>query len=398
MNILIASFSFPWLKKNNFDGKFILAEAEAYAANGGVVKVVTPHFPGADKTEVLGERIKVFRFRYFFPESLQVLKRAGTPLYSQRSFLGILQIPLLCFFFAVHILKHSRWADVIHAEWTVAALLAFPAKWLFGKKIVVTARGSDIRLVPKWINRFIHHKVDAAIDCFGPQKWNDEYKKTYRAHYLKLPLVVHHDVSGLVPKDMANVISRKPEPFVILYIGRFDRMKIDTNQLPFFLLIHAGENLRQRGFHFHLFYIGDGEEALKKELLGLVRKHELHDYVTLLGPKTNVLDYVRFCHVGVGGIAFNGVSMDFTISGKPQILIDGEDNRDTPWQDGINAIMAKPNDEKDLTERLSWAMKNPGQLRKVGEQARQDMSEYIVDSVTGGRLYLRAFGHLLNWG
>lgn len=397
MNILIASFSFPWLKNNNFDGKFILAEAEAYAANGGAVRVITPHFPGADRTEAVGEKIKVFRFRYFFPESMQVLKRAGTPLYRQRSFLGILQIPLLCIFFSVNILKHSRWADIIHAQWTVAALLALPAKWLLGNKLVVTARGSDLRLVPTSINRFIHHRVDAAIDCFGPQKWNDEYKKTFRANYLKLPLVVHRDVSDHAPEDMASMINRKPEPFVILYVGRFDRIKIDQNRLPLLLLIYAGENLRRRRLHFHLFYIGDGEEAIKKELLGLIRKCDLQDSVTLLGPKTNVQDYVRFCHLGVGGIAFNGVSQDFTISGKPQLLVDGEDNRDTPWQDGVNAIMVKANDERDLTERLVWAVENPGRLRDIGERARQDMREYIVDSATGGRLYLRAFGRLLSW-
>jgi glycosyltransferase involved in cell wall biosynthesis len=396
MNILITSFSFPSFKNNNYDGKFILSEAEAYGANGADVRVVTPHFPGADKTEVVSGGIKIFRFRYFFPESLQVLKRAGTPIYNERSFLGILQIPLICVFFAVNILKHARWADIIHAQWTVTALLALPAKWIFRKKIVVTARGSDLRLLPRWINRFIHCSVDGAMDCFGPQKWNEDYKKSFPGHYIRIPLVVHYDVSGIVPQEMASVVEGEPEPCVILYVGRFDRLKIDQNKLPLVLLIHAGRNLRQTSVNFHIFYIGNGDEAIKEELRRLILKYDLQKYVTLLGPKTNVLDYVRFCHVGVGGVAFNGVSQDFTISGKPQILIDGEDNRDTPWHNGINAIMVKPNDEKDLTEKLLWAIKNPSRLRELGEKARQDMKEYIVDSVTGGRLYLRAFEDLFN--
>lgn len=396
MNILITSFSFPSFKNANFDGKFVLSEAEAYAANGADVKIITPHFPGANTTEVLSGKIQIFRFRYFFPESLQFLKRAGSPIYDQRSLLALVQAPLMCFFFTMNILKHCKWADIIHAQWTVTALFALPAKWLFRKRIVVTARGSDIRLLPKWLNRFIHHSVDAAIDCFGPQKWNNEYKTAFPAHYLRLPLIVHDAFSGIVPEDMASVINKKPEPFVIVYIGRFDRIKIEENKLPFMLLIDAGANLKRMGISFHIFYIGDGEDSLKRKLLGLIKKCEVQENVTLLGPKTNVSEYVDFCHVGVGGIAFNGVSQDFTISGKPQILIDGEDNRETPWRDGVNAIMVKPDDEKELTEKLLWASQNPGQLIKIGGQARQDMSRYIVDSITGGRVYLRAFEKLLN--
>jgi glycosyltransferase involved in cell wall biosynthesis len=396
MNILVPSFSFPSFKNNCFDGRFVLSETEAYAGSGAAVRVVTPHFPGADRTEVLRKNIRVFRFRYFLPESLQLLRQPGTPLYNQRSFLKIAQIPFICIFFTLAILKHCRWADMIHAQWTITALLALPAKWLFGKKVVVTARGSDVRLLPTWLNRFIHHHVHAAVDCFGPQKWNDEYKRSFAANYVKLPLVTHYDVSDIVPADMASLVTRKPEPFIIAYVGRFDRLKIDQNNLPLLNLVSAARTLREEGADFHVFYVGDGDEAVKKDLLGLIRRHGLQDYVTLLGPKTNVLDYVRFCHIGLGGIAFNGVSQDFTISSKPQILVSGEDNQGTPWRDGINAIMTKPNDERDLAERLSWAVRHPGQVRQIGERARKDMSHYIVDSQTGGGVYLRAFQNLLN--
>lgn len=397
MNILITTFSFPSYQKRTYDGKFVFSEAIAYARNGANVRVITPHYLGVGKKEQINKNITIFRFQYFVPKSLQMLKKPGLPIYDQKSFLSILQIPFLCLFFALNILKHAAWAHVIHAQWTVTALLALPSKWIFGTRIALTARGSDIRLIPKWLNRLIHARVDAAIDCFGPQPWNEEYKKSFPAHYIKLPHIVHNDASGVMPEDMKNILNRKKsDPFIILYIGRFDHLKIRVNKLPLINLIHASRILKLQGMDFHVFYIGDGDESIRNEILGFIDEYDLHNHVTLLGPKTNVSDYTQFCHLGIGGIAFNGVSHDFTIASKPQILIEGIDNAGTPWRHGINSIFVKPDDETDLADKLIWAMKNRRQVEKIGENAKDEMNKYIVDSRRGGRLYLREFQNLIN--
>jgi len=204
MNIVIPTFSFPFLPQENYDGKFVLAEAQAYAENGAEVQVITPHFDNVPRQEVLESGIKVFMFDYFFPARWQCLKRPGKPLYSELSWMSMLQIPFLLLTMAWKILQRGRWADVIHAQWSLTALLALPAKWLFGTKIVLTVRGSDIRLLPSWLNRFIHRQVDAAVDCFGPQPWNEEYKKKFPARYLALPLIVYEDKwTREMPDDMA---------------------------------------------------------------------------------------------------------------------------------------------------------------------------------------------------
>ena len=391
MNIIVTSFSFPSIKNNIYDGKFVFSEAMAYARNGANVRVITPHYYTADKIEQIDKKITIIRFPYFIPESRQVLKLPGSPIYNQKSFLAIIQIPLLCFFFALTVLRHARWADMIHAQWTVTALLSLPAKWLFRKKIVLTARGSDLRLLPKWLNRFIHLNVDAAIDCFGPQAWNNEYRKNFPARYVRLPLIVYNDASAEMPTDMTEMIERKPDTFIILYVGRFDYIKIVDNKLPLITLIEAGKILKTSQMNFHVFYVGDGEKSLKTQLSGLIDKFGLHDCVTLLGQKTNVLDYMKFCHIGLGGIAFNAVSQEFTLSGKAQIFVKSEDNKDTPWQHLRNALFVNPDDQNDLAEKLIWAMENPEETKKLGETAKKEMGEYIVDSQVGGKLYLQEF-------
>jgi glycosyltransferase involved in cell wall biosynthesis len=390
MNILIASFSFPSMKHSIYEGRFVFSEAMAYGQNGASVTVITPHFPGVDKGEQVTEKIRVFRFQYFIPKSLQVLKKPGVPIYDQKSLLAVFQIPILCFCFALDILKHARWADIIHAQWTIAALLALPAKWIFGKKIILTARGSDIRLLPKSINRFIHRQVDATIDCF-PQPWSNKYKQDFPAHYMTLPLIVHNDDSGIMPEDMHTIFEEKSDPFIIMYVGRFDYMKIEINKLPLIDVIRASRTLKLEKMDFHVFYIGDGEEDLKSEMLRTIKDMDLQEYISLLGPKTNVLDYIHFCHLGIGGIAFNAVSQEFTISGKPQILIDGKDNMGAPWRHDLNAILIEPGNQTDLEQKLLWAMNNRGRLETIGENARDEMSKYIVNSELGGMLYLKEF-------
>jgi hypothetical protein len=59
MNILITTFSFPSLKHNIHDGRFVFSEAMGYAENGAKVKVITPHYPGEDKREQINGNITV---------------------------------------------------------------------------------------------------------------------------------------------------------------------------------------------------------------------------------------------------------------------------------------------------------------------------------------------------
>ena len=395
MKILITTFSFPSIKGNNHDGKFVLSEAASYAENGAQVRVVTPHYWGADKTERIGERITIVRFQYFVPKYLQALKKPGVPIYNQKSALSVMQIPLLCLFFFLNILKNAMWADIIHAQWTATALLALPAKWLLRKKIVVTARGSDLRLLPVWLNKFIHSRVDAAIDCFGPQPWNEEYKGKFPAHYVRLPLLVHQNPSPVMPLDMKRALRKRPGASIFLYVGRFDYIKIKDNHLPLINLIHVSNILRAEKEDFHIFYIGDVDGRIKREMLTLINRYSLADHVTLLGVKINVLDYMRFCHLGLGGIALNAVSQEFTISGKPQILVNGIDNMGLPWRHGVNCIFVEPDNAADLAKKLKWALKNRGQLETIGQHAKNEMDPYIMDSKIGGKLYLRQFERLI---
>ncbi len=396
MNILVATPSFPALDMGVYDGRFVLSEAIAYARAGAKVRVLTPHFPGAKEVEEAYRNVMVFRFPYFLPRSYQRLRRPGIPIYKRKTLASACQVPSLGLLFTLAILKHAPWADIIHAQWTVTALLALPTKWLYNRKLVVTARGTDLRNVPRRLNQFIHHKVDAAIDCFGLQPLNEWYKRTFSGRFLTLPLIVHIDPCDKMPEDMKDRIKGDDETFKILYVGRFDEFKIEYNKLPIFDLVKAAAILKGKGSHFHIFYIGGGSRAIEEKLFRLITTLGLTDRVFLLGAKANPTDYIQFADLGVGGIAFNAVSQEFTVLGKPQLLMGVPDNINTPWKDRRNAIFVRPNSVDDLVTRLQWCLENRDRLRRIGEAARKDMAEYMVDSSQGGNIYLESFRKILD--
>ena len=80
---------------------------------------------------------------------------------------------------------------------------------------------------------------------------------------------------------------------------------------------------------------------------------------------------------------------------KPQILVEGGDNRDTPWRHGVNCIFSRREDQADLSEKLIWAMRHRKELTRIGNNANEQMRQYIVNSEQGGQLYLEEFQSLI---
>jgi len=399
MNILIATTSFPDSRNNDFGGKFVLNEAMAYALNAASVRVVTPHQPGALKKERLHEHLQVLRFRYFLPTRLQRLKIPNKPMYGQRSPLSLFQIPLLLAVFALQLLRHGPWADVIHCQWTLTALLALPCKWLFRKKVVLTARGSDIRLLPGIVNRFIHARVDAVIDCYGDQKWTTEYKRNFPANHIKLPLIVDRTVtaSDRMPPDMSEALKAGDDVFNIIYLGRFDQVKLDDG-LPILTLIEAARILDRDHDNFHIFFIGDGDAHIKAAMTDRVKQYRLDHCITFLGAKKNVNSYLQFCDLGVGGISFNAVSQEFSGLKKAQLLFLGGYNQETPWKDKINTLFVEPENIPGLAEAITYAMADKVRLKEIGNRAYQLVERYVNDLNKGGAVYLQAFFDVLTEG
>ena len=261
----------------------------------------------------------------------------------------------------------------------------------------MTIRGSDIRLLPKCLNRFIHANVTAVVDCYGDQKRNNENKKNFPANYIKLPLIVEAPDPTVkkMPQDMQAPLGMRKNVFNIIYLGRFDPVKIDDG-LPILHLIDAADIInRNADQDFHIFYIGDGNAAIKSRMKKKIENYGLNHCITLLGPKQHVNDYLLFCDLGVGGIAFNAVSQEFSCLKKAQLLFEGNHNLETPWKDKINTLFFKAGNINELADIIIYAMEDRQRLEEIGNRAYNMMSRYVKNLNDGGVLYLQAFSEIL---
>lgn len=131
--------------------------------NGFDIEVVAPNSFGYKNFEIL-DNVKVHRFNYFFPKSLQKLAYgAGIPTNIRKSFLAKIQVPFFVLSFLFKAIKVSKNCDVIHAQWVSLGLIALLAKFFVKKPVVVTVRRVSNQKLMRWIDKFILENADFVI-------------------------------------------------------------------------------------------------------------------------------------------------------------------------------------------------------------------------------------------
>ena len=107
---------------------------------GYAVRVVTPHYPGTRTREVM-DGIEVRRFRYAWPERLEVLGSEGGILDDiRRSPAAKFMLPFFLLGFALAALRHGRGCAFFLVQWVPTALTVLPARLLQGKRLFINSR------------------------------------------------------------------------------------------------------------------------------------------------------------------------------------------------------------------------------------------------------------------
>lgn len=387
MKILVLTTSFPTRIKNyQLGGSFILTECLAYEQAGAEVTVITPGVYGVPKIEVFGKSIRVIRFSYFFPQSLQVIKKPGVALYNKMGIWFYIQFPFFLLFYMLTAIKNGRNMDIVHCNWTLSALVALPLKWIYKVPIVLTMRGSDIRSIPKFINSYIVKNIDSVIDCFGPYPENVEIKKMFDGNYLTLPVIVKS-----ISEEGGDTFV-KNDKFVITYIGRFDETKLRLG-FGFFDLIEALSLIEER-HNIECIYVGDG--SLMDGLHARTQELGLAACVQFVGYQESVYKYIDYSDVIVGGAALNGVSEECTLKGKPQLLPDIKKWQENLWLDKKNCLIYKTGDPTSMAGAIKYAMANPEKMNEMKENIYEVSRKYLITGKAGGELYTKEFGRLTN--
>jgi glycosyltransferase involved in cell wall biosynthesis len=144
VKVCIVTTTFPRWEADS-RGTFVWEAARAVAAQGAQVRVIAMHNPGARTHERLGE-IEVIRPRYLWPERWEILQKegGGLPVMWERSRWTRLVILPFMLAHTLAVWRFARDCDLIHANWTLSAAAALPARLRHRRPLVVTVQGSDM--------------------------------------------------------------------------------------------------------------------------------------------------------------------------------------------------------------------------------------------------------------
>src|SRR3989344_5305337 len=220
MKILFLSTSFPRFKDDWVLPSLDVEARELSRCPENEVIVVSSSGQDTKRFE-LREKVKIYRFNYFFKKQQTLTYTGGlSTSFASGIFSKIKAIPFMISF-VFNTLKYGRECDVVHAHWTPSAFAAIPLKILYKKPIIVSLLGADVRLLPKWLNKFIF-KYCSAIIASVPIFWvylNELGVKKDRIHAIKHcydydKFNKKDDISGF--KKDANLILEASDIFVNL--------------------------------------------------------------------------------------------------------------------------------------------------------------------------------------
>ena len=272
MKILMVASSFP-RSPGDWAGVFLYQLAVELRRRGHTVAAIAPHAPGCATVEKR-DGIEIFRFRYFFPESLETLaygdgiinnirKRPLRALLVAPFFLGLL----------FSLARRRRSFDIVHAHWAIPQGLACR---VLGMRAVISLHGADASL-KLGLNRFLLRFAlgrSLAITANSAATGKCIKDILHEREVAIIPMGV--DVDSFYPNER-NERARKEGAMRLISVGRLIPFKGHR------YLIEALFGIREKFPNARLTIVGGGPE--REGLEKLVWSKNLNGAVEFLGER-----------------------------------------------------------------------------------------------------------------
>lgn len=369
------------------------------------LKVIAP----SSTDSLLNEKwdnLSIIRFQYWFPQRKQALAYGKEDSYSniQKSLWKICQMPVYLFMFFVKIISVWRKSDIFHCQWTFTSIFPIIINKLIPfirKPVIIACRGSDLRLLPGWLNRFFLRNSDA-VTYGSPLETINRYQKKVGVDILRY---INENTSlgafcifdPLNEKELIpTVLDAKTRlgydnKKIILFLGRLDQFKN-----PIYA-INIMKKLIQYRKDTILLIIGFG--VLEMEVKNYIKENTLEDYIRYLGPKSDVGNYYNmadiFLAISPEENVWSSTIAEAMMVGCPVVLTD-VGNTSKVFTHNFDSILVPIDQPQIVAEELNVLLNNSEKLDFIAVNAKKTLNKYRRNEKQTVEDYLKLYEKVLN--
>ena len=385
LRVLVLATTFPrW--KNDREPAFVFELCRQMTKNISLC-VLVPDAPGAKAFEEI-DGVRIIRFPYFFPRSIQTLCYDGGILPKLKSnWLARLQLPFFLgaqFLFLCKTVRKNK-INFIHCHWIIPQGF-FVALYNFftGVPFILSAHGGDVFSFKNnlLVSRLKKFAVNRSKMCTTNSNATRQVVKKIsdRSQIKTIPMGVDIKIFNPNRYNPALRESMGNPELLLLGVGRFAEKK------GFSYLIRAMPEIIKQYPNTKLNLIGFGPQ--EKELKRLTYDLGVQDFVLFPGSKTGI-DLAKYfatadIFIGPSIITSSGdteglgvVFLEAMASGTTVIASDVGGVSDI-LEDHVNGLMVQQKNPSAIAEKVLYLAKDPSLRKKLSDSGLQK----IIDRFT----------------
>lgn len=411
MNIIVTSSTYPASNTDTVP-RFVKDQLLALldCSQNLHITVLVPHTISSKNSPNDSEhdRLKIKRFRYFWPRRLEILTGSGImPTIIKKPWL-LIEVPFLMFFTIanLYILARKLKPRYIYAHWfTPQGIGASIVSRLTGVPYVLTTHSSDVyvwRKLPvlgKLVVRgcISNCRAITAVSNRTKQKleffFTVDQWKSVSSRVSVLPMGVNSKSLEKAPRRFVDETRKKfnlyESSFVFFFIGRLTKKKGVQYLLPSF-----AEILR-RFPNVKLVISGEGE--MKKELIELVHQLKIHNNVIFTGFVTGKVKQALL-QISDAMVVPSIITNEGDAEGLPVSFMEGlaagkicvatkVSGADDIATDGLEAFLVQDRDISELRNGMERAINISEQQKQTMVQAAQHLAQTLDWSIMASKYY-----------
>lgn len=380
IRLLVTASTFPSSNKDTCS-RFVLDLSKRLQTSGKFECIIlAPHSKGSTTNETM-EGIKIRRYRYMYPYSLEKISGEGIVLKLTKNKFYYFLIPFFLLFqlLAIRKIVKKNRIDIIHAHWAIPqGFIAILYKKVFNKKIKIfaTIHGTDIfglnHKIGIWMKKFVLQNIDkltVVSNAIKDEVLKIGYHKEVYVYSMGVDTIFFH------PSKKEHQIKEKYniKGDLLLFVGRFA-----ANKGAKYLLKSLPAVLNEFPL-IKLILVGSG--ILEDELVRLAKELNIENNVFFVGPivHTKLPSYFASADLFIGPsiVTKDGASEGFGLvfaeamsCGSVVVATDLPAIADI-IKDNETGFIVKQKNAQELSEKIIYLLKNKENLKRIRLEARK---------------------------